>query len=57
MKYAIVLLLSVCLFACKKEDIEKPGASEEVQVMVYATHQQDTTTIIASTKIAFLRLK
>jgi hypothetical protein len=57
MKYAFILLLSVVLFACKKENIEKPAAPEEVQVMVYATHQQDTATMIASTRIAFLRLK
>ena len=53
----VFLLISTTLFSCSKDQVEeKASQPEDIQVMVYATHHNDTR-IIAATPIFRVKLK
>jgi hypothetical protein len=56
MKYFLFFLLLLTLWACRKQPAIPPPPLD-VEVMVYATPAQDTTTVLDSTRTIQLQVR
>jgi hypothetical protein len=53
--FVCLLLFVIILIACKKQGSEQKLTTQDIDVMVYATHANDTTQIV-STDTVHIRL-